>query len=99
MCGQAHAFGDNRGFQRALQQQEAADLQYIHAVLPGQPFATTDGGACVGVRQLRLFLERLLRERCAAPSGESGGREDGGEGGRGRGRAEERGLGWSEGRW
>ena len=56
----AHRFRSHGGFQSALQQQEAADLQYIKAVLPPSSSAAS---TVVGVSRLRSFLEALLRKR------------------------------------
>ena len=58
-----HMFGSNAAFQAALTQQEAADTQYIAAVLPGHEVTGAEGVPVVGVSRLRAFLERQLRER------------------------------------
>ena len=59
----AHHFRTNGGFQGALVQQEAADAQYVQAVLPGLAAVGAGNVPSIGVSSLRRFLEGLLRER------------------------------------
>ena len=60
----AHHFRTHGGFQGALVQQEAADAQYIQAVLPGLTTSEADESTpAIGVSNLRRFLEEVLRER------------------------------------
>ena len=61
-----HHFSTHRGFLNALNQQEAADVQYIQAVLPGHVVKGSDGASAIGVSRLKTHLEARLRDRYLA---------------------------------
>ena len=57
-------FPSHQAFQSALLNQEAADTQYVEALLPGwMKQQAGESKGCLGVSTLRHFLEGLLRER------------------------------------